>query len=281
MSSVLTIHDHNRHIENMTYVYPVVSRRAKGVSIGINLNTNNACNWACIYCQVENLTRGGPPSIDIELLARELSAFLAPDFLTRFLETRVAPEMRRVADIAFAGNGEPTTAPEFKTVVERVIAILLAQVHLPTIPIRLITNGSQLHRVSVQEGIKALGQAGGEVWFKVDRATESGIALVNQTQLSIEKISRNLKHCCELAPTWIQTCWFPIDGHYPDSAETQAYIDFVAEHQQRIQGIHLYGIARPSQQAGAEHLGQSSAEELKQFAAKIQAISNIPVQIAI
>ena len=61
---MLNVHDHSRESVGMKYIYPVVSRRAGGVSIGINLNTNNACNWACIYCQVPNLTRGTAPPVD-------------------------------------------------------------------------------------------------------------------------------------------------------------------------------------------------------------------------
>ena len=57
----LTISDHNRDVTGFKYIYPVVSRRAGGVSIGINLNINNACNWHCVYCQVPNLSRGSPP----------------------------------------------------------------------------------------------------------------------------------------------------------------------------------------------------------------------------
>jgi len=75
--AVLTIADHRRDIAGLTYVYPVVSRRAGGVSVGINLNVNNACNWACVYCQVEGLTRGGPPPVDVALLSEELDGFLA------------------------------------------------------------------------------------------------------------------------------------------------------------------------------------------------------------
>ena len=69
---MLTTIDHRRDSAGLLYVYPVISRRAGGVSVGINLNTNNACNWACVYCQVENLTRGGPPPIDLDRLESEL-----------------------------------------------------------------------------------------------------------------------------------------------------------------------------------------------------------------
>ena len=54
----LTSKVHDRDVAGLTYVYPVVSRRAGGVSVGINLSPNNACNWRCVYCQVPNLQRG-------------------------------------------------------------------------------------------------------------------------------------------------------------------------------------------------------------------------------
>ena len=73
---MLTTKDHSRFQEGFEYVYPVVSRRAGGVSLGINLNTNNACNWRCIYCQVPDLIRGAPPPVDLDLLKNELSIFL-------------------------------------------------------------------------------------------------------------------------------------------------------------------------------------------------------------
>jgi hypothetical protein len=74
--SQLDATDHDRDSAGMTYVYPVVSRRAQGVSIGINLNPNNACNWRCVYCQVPNLTRGAAPEIDLAQLERELRTML-------------------------------------------------------------------------------------------------------------------------------------------------------------------------------------------------------------
>ena len=44
---------HPRSFAENLYVYPVLSRRAGGISIGINLNRNQFCNFRCIYCQVE------------------------------------------------------------------------------------------------------------------------------------------------------------------------------------------------------------------------------------
>ena len=64
-ADILTIANHDRNIFQGKYIYPVVSRRAGGLSLGINLNTNNACNWQCIYCEIPNLIRGKPEAIDL------------------------------------------------------------------------------------------------------------------------------------------------------------------------------------------------------------------------
>ena len=73
---ILNIRNHDRDVVGMTYVYPVISRRAGGVSVGVNLNPNNACNWHCAYCQVPGLTRGSAPVIDLKQLKEELSSML-------------------------------------------------------------------------------------------------------------------------------------------------------------------------------------------------------------
>ena len=76
VSKPLSVVDHDRQGAGLLYVYPVVSRRAGGVSIGVNLNINNACNWRCVYCQVPDLTRGAPPPVDLVRLRQELKGFL-------------------------------------------------------------------------------------------------------------------------------------------------------------------------------------------------------------
>ena len=44
---------HPRSFADFRYVYPVVSRRAGGISLGVNLNLDKRCNFRCIYCQVD------------------------------------------------------------------------------------------------------------------------------------------------------------------------------------------------------------------------------------
>jgi len=268
---MLRVDDHRRDAVGLTYVYPVVSRRAGGVSVGINLNVNNACNWACIYCQVPNLTRGGPPPVDLVLLRSEFAGFLGDLLDGDYLCRHVPEDVRRIADVAFSGNGEPTTAAEFDATVAVVVEEMTRRGLAGEVPLRLITNGSQLHRPVVREGIRRLGAVDGEVWFKVDRGSAAGMATVNQIALSPERVLANLRECAALAPTWVQTCWFAVDGVLPDADETAAYLQLLQEAGTAIRGVHLYGIARPSLQPGAEHLGRLDAQALEDLAGRIRA----------
>lgn len=274
---MLTVTDHRRDYSGFRYVYPVVSRRAGGVSVGINLNPNNACNWACVYCQVPDLTRGGPPPIDLALLEQELAALLQDITAGDFMAREVPEGARRLMDVAFSGNGEPTSAAEFAEAVARV-AGLMDRLRLPdAVSLRLITNGSLLHRAGVRDGIRRIGEyrgvaGAGEVWFKIDRATREGIAAVNKIDYAPDKARGNLIACAELAPTWVQTCWFAVDGAPPDEREQSAYLDLLAGVRDKIKGVHLYGLARPSLQPDAGRLGRLAADQLAAFAARISAL---------
>jgi len=268
----LSVTDHRRDSAGLTYVYPVISRRAGGVSIGINLNPNNACNWACVYCQVPNLSRGGPPPIDLAQLERELGELLDDILQGDFMTRAVPPEARHLMDIAFSGNGEPTSASEFPAAVSLVERLLESRGLAGSLMVRLITNGSLLHRPEVQAGIANLGRLGGEVWFKVDRATESGMAEVNRTRIEPSRVQANLLRCAELAPTWVQTCMFRRDGQLPPQGEVDAYLALLDGVRDIIRGVHLYGLARPSLQPGAEHLSAMTAAELETVAEQIRAL---------
>ncbi len=272
IKTMLSVKDHSRDSAGLNYVYPVVSRRAGGVSVGINLNVNNACNWACVYCQVPDLTRGGPPPIDLAQLESELRGFLQQATSGDFLARIAPPEARRLMDVAFSGNGEPTSAAEFSDAVVVVENVLRDFALLEQLKIRLITNGSLLHRPKVRQGIARIGALNGEVWFKIDRASAAGIARVNGVRLTPARIRAALLDCARLAPTWVQTCYFAIDGAEASEAEQLAYLAFIEAVRQKIKGVHLYGLARPSLQPGAEQLSNLPQQTLQRFASRIASL---------
>ncbi len=267
---LLKTEDHSRDSAGMRYVYPVVSRRAGGVSVGINLNPNNACNWRCIYCQVPDLTRGGPPPIDLALLERELDEFLHGAIAGDFMATRVPAGSRRLVDLAFSGNGEPTSAREFADAVGIAERVMVAHGLGGKLPLRLITNGSLLDRKAVQAGIVHLGRAGGEVWFKFDAGTAAGLARINGTRARPEVVARRLACCAQLAPTWVQTCLFRLDGEAPAEPELRAWLALLAPLASALAGVHLYSLARPSQQKEAPRLGRMDAGALEAVAERIR-----------
>ncbi len=271
----LTFEDHGRDSAHMTYVYPVVSRRAGGVSIGINLNPNNACNWRCVYCQVPNLKRGAAPATDLALLKRELDAMLTDVLHGDFMRRRVPEGARRLNDIAISGNGEPTSARAFAEVVGLIGRVLERFGLAGRIKLVLITNGSLLGRASVALGLERMAAFNGEVWFKLDSATREGLQRINHTRQSLRLTAANLAHAAALCPTWIQTCMFAFDGQPPSEAERAAYLRFLQDRIDegvKLAGVLLYGIARPSHQPEAPRLSPLPAAWLEAFGAEIRAL---------
>lgn len=273
--SPLSVTDHDRGSADLTYVYPVVSRRAGGVSVGINLNPDNACNWRCIYCQVPNLTRGSAPPVDLVLLEKELRGFLHELLHGDFMQSRVPEGARRINDIALSGNGEPTSAAEFAQVVD-LIARVRRDAALPeTVKTVLITNGSLLYRSEVQQGLREMAKLNGEVWFKLDRASEEGMQRINDTRTGMNKVRDNLVAAMGLCPTWLQTCWFALDGEAPSPQDEEDYLEFIGgllREGHKPQGVLLYGLARPSLQAEAPRLSALPVEKLQAFAARIRTL---------
>jgi wyosine [tRNA(Phe)-imidazoG37] synthetase (radical SAM superfamily) len=262
----LSIHDHSRELSGLKYIYSVISRRAGGLSIGVNLNVNNACNWQCIYCEIPNLTRGSPPPIELDVLEDELRFFLHEIIHGDYMEKNVAIEDRHLKDIAFSGNGEPTSAEEFPQVILIVKKILEEFNLLHKIKIRLITNGSLMHKESVLEGIQVLAKMNGEVWFKVDAALEENSKVINQINIKPQQAIDRLKRCSEICPTFVQTCIFTIDNKEPNNKEIDAYIKLIDSAKKSIKGVHLYGIARPSMQPEAYRLGRVNINVLENIA---------------
>ncbi|MDO9053102.1 MAG: radical SAM protein [Gallionella sp.] len=275
----LNVVDHDRNSAALRYVYPVVSRRAGGVSVGINLNPNNACNWRCIYCQVPDLVRGTAPPVDMALLEAELRTFLTELLHGDFMQTRVPEGARRINDIALSGNGEPTSAAEFAEVIA-LIARVRCELSLPEmVKTVLITNGSLLHRSDVVLGLREMAGIQGEVWFKLDRASEAGMLRVNDTHARIDKVRDNLIAAINACPTWLQTCWFALDGEAPSHQDEDDYIEFIAG-LPGLQGVLLYGLARPSLQQEAPRLSPLPAARMQAFADRIAGLG-LAVRVSI
>lgn len=253
--------DHRRQWRGFTYVYPVVSRRASGVSVGVNLNLDKRCNFRCVYCQVDRRPRparaarrrGRHVPIDLPLLASELRDALGQVISGRlWREKRFAatpPEMRRLNDIAFSGNGEPTCLPDFDKAVA-VAAGVKARLGLGDVKLVVITNAALLDQPQFLRAIPILQQSNGQVWAKLDAGTEKRFRRVNRPRgrATLDDICRNIAAAARQVPVAIQMLLFAMNGRPPASAELAAYcrrISGMLRAGAQITQVQLHTIARP------------------------------------
>jgi hypothetical protein len=177
--------------------------------------------------------------------------------------------------VAFSGNGESTSSPQFAEAVARARKVLAELGLADATKLVLITNGSLLHQPAVQAGVRRLAAGPSELWFKLDSATEAGMRAINDAFPGLARLRTNLRTACTLAPTWIQTCVFARHGEPPSAAEQEAYLAFLRAHLQEgppLRGVLLYGLARPSHQPEAPELARLPRDWLETFAERILAL---------
>ena len=191
----MTTHElHTRHerlFEQNRFVYPVLSRRSGGISVGVNLNPDKICNFDCIYCQVDRTRQGETRFVEMDALLAELEATLQLVASGEIYETAkfhaTPPHLRRLNDIAFSGDGEPTTYRNFDELMS-ICAELKRRLGLEQVKMVLITNASMFHREHVQRGLAILDANQGEIWGKLDAGTEPYFKLVDRTPIPFRRI---------------------------------------------------------------------------------------------
>jgi len=160
-------------------------------------------------------------------------------------------------------------------VVERAGRVLADLQLAGAVELVLITNGSLVHRAHVRAALERLAALGGQVWFKLDSATEAGMRATNDAAPGLARVRTNLRIACELAPTWIQTCVFARHGSPPSEPEQEALLGFLRAHLRENappRGVLLYGLARPSHQPEAPELERLPAAWLEAFAERLRAL---------
>jgi wyosine [tRNA(Phe)-imidazoG37] synthetase (radical SAM superfamily) len=240
----LDFRDHRRELDENRYVYAVVSRRARGLSIGVNLNPDKRCNFDCPYCQVDRSTPGGPTRVDVAALAAELQDLLGragAELWSRPPFDTVVPEVRRIADVAFAGDGEPTAARAFPAAARA--ARELRDRLAPGVPLRLLTNATLFH---VQRVRAALGEFD-DLWCKLDAGTERHFQVVDGTTLPFRRVLDNLLLVARERPIAVQSLFPAIDGAGPDDTEVEAWVARlrgIVDGGGRIEHVQVYTVAR-------------------------------------
>lgn len=275
----LTIHDHRRELDQNRYVYAVLSRRSGGVSIGINLNPDKVCNFDCIYCQVDRTTPGQFRRVDLRILEQELRDVLARAKSGELFEhptfRGIAEPLRQVKDIAFSGDGEPTTYPRFKETIELAIRAK-EEAGLGRLKIVVITNATMFHRTKVKEALALLDRHNGEIWAKLDAGTEEYYHLVDVTTIPFRRVLDNILDAARCRPIVIQSLFMRVHGVGPDETEIDAFCDRLREivdNGGKINLVQVYTVARPP---AKPYVTPLSNDEVNHIAEAVRRIS-LPV----
>lgn len=246
----LTFDHHPRALGRNRFVYAVLSRRSGGLSVGVNLNPDKACNFACPYCQVDRKAPGGerevaPAVVEAEL--RQLLGLVASGELWALPPFDSAPPaFRRCTDVAFAGDGEPTTCRVFPEVVDLVVR-LRREHSLEGVGQVLLTNATRFHVPRVQRAIDAHVAGGGAVWAKLDAGTEEGHRLANASALPYGVLLHRLLLGARRWPLLLQALFFSWEGRPPAEAEVEAWagrIRWLRDQGGEVREVHVTTIAR-------------------------------------
>lgn len=265
---------HGRFWRENRFVYPVISRRSRGLSIGINLSPAKQCTFRCVYCSVDRTVPGPGGEVDLDVLAGELGGLLdqaASGAL--FAEGPLAqtpPMLRRLNDVAFSGDGEPTASPAFPRAAV-LAARALAERSLDA-RIVVITNATLLDRPEVAAALGALDAHRLEVWAKLDAGTEAHYLRMDRSATPFDQVLANLLGAARLRPLVIQSMFVRLHGEPPDAAEIDAWLGRLrdlAAGGGRIDRVQVYTSARRTAEPFVEPL---EAAALEAIAARVRAL---------
>lgn len=272
---------HPRDLLGNRFVYVTISPRARGLSIGINLNPDAKCNFDCLYCEVDRSRPRPSQTLDCAVAGRELVETLALAQSGR-LRTHVPyatlpPELLTLRHVALSGDGEPTASPSFLEATETVVHIRASGM-APFFKVVLITNASHLDAPEVQSGI-GLFTAQDEIWVKLEAGTQRYMDLINRSDVPLEKVLRNILATAKLRPVVVQSLFNSVDGQPPGAPEIAEYAQRLRELREagaKISLVQIYSATRPTASARVQHLPLRTMSEI---AATVRAVSGLRAEV--
>jgi wyosine [tRNA(Phe)-imidazoG37] synthetase (radical SAM superfamily) len=263
------------------FVYTVISPRARGLSVGVNMNPDQRCNFNCVYCEVN---RNAPPresKLDVPVMIAELERTLELNYsghLQNQPAYRSTPvDLLEFRHVALSGDGEPTLSESFREAVEAIIH-LRARGSFPFFKLVLITNASGLDRAEVTQGINLFSRRD-EVWAKLEAGTQSYMDRVNRPDCSLEKISAKILNLARQRPVVIQSLFPSINGQGPSAAEIEAYVQQLAQLKEagaQIPLVQIYSATRPTPHS---HCGHLRLETLSHIAQRVREGSGLLAEV--
>jgi wyosine [tRNA(Phe)-imidazoG37] synthetase (radical SAM superfamily) len=241
------------------FVYVVVSPRARGLSVGVNMNPDRQCNFNCVYCEVRRDGAAAVEKLNVEAMEAELKETLAYVRGGRMRELHaykgLPDELLQLKHVALSGDGEPTLSPEFTDALQAVVHVRALSAS-PFFKLVLITNGTGLDLPHVQQGLESFTKSD-EIWIKLDGGTQAYINKVNQTDVPLERILANIVLTGRKRPVVIQSLFPAIRGEEPPAEEIDQYAQrllALKEAGTQISLVQIYSATRPMMNPDCGHL---------------------------
>ena len=266
-----------RDFLNNRFVYVVVSARARGLSVGINMNPDKQCNFDCVYCEIHRNEVPRENFLDVDVMAAELRKTLAFVSEGRLRERpwyhNLPDEMLQLRHVALSGDGEPTFAPNFAEALQALVHVR-ALGGFPFFKLVLITNATGLDQPQVQHGLKFFTRSD-EIWAKLDGGTQAYLNKVDRMKVDLDKILSNILHLARQRPVVIQSLFPAIDGEEPPLEEIEQYAhrlkDLKAAGAQ-IPLVQIYSATRPTPNSGCGHLPLKTLSRIAQTVRQVAAL---------
>jgi len=263
------------------FVYTVISPRARGLSIGVNMNPDRDCNFDCVYCEVDRELPVMNLKLDLDIMAAELEKTL---LLVRSGGIREHPAYRGLSNdllqlrhVALSGDGEPTLCPNFTEAVEVVVHMRARAPHA-FFKMALITNGTGLDLAPVQDGLQYF-TGDDEIWVKLDVGTPAYMDRINRSQVPLEKVVENLMLVGRQRPLIIQSLFPLFLGQPPLQEEINSYISLLGNLKKggaRISLVQVYSATRPMAHSDCGHL---RLKTLSQICQRIKAETGLRAEV--
>lgn len=269
-----------RNFANNRYVYTVISSRARGLSVGVNVAAERMCNLNCAYCENDRRSGASHEPLDLNAISAELEQMLA------FIRSgavrhsvpyqRMSPELLQLKHVAISGEGEPTLSPQFRDAIEAVIHVRAKAREF--FKVVVLTNSSNLDSPLVNEALDLLTKQD-EVWAKLDAGTEEHMQRVNGSTVPLKRILANILKLALRRPVIIQSLFASVNGIAPSAEEIFQYAQRLLELKEggaQIPLVQIYSASRPMAKSGSEHL---RLKELFEIARTVRQVSGMQAEV--
>ncbi len=266
--------------EQGRFVYPVMSRRSGGLSLGINLFPGaKVCSFDCPYCEIfappQQASEGvAPGPVSTAALEAELA-----EFLDRRWNEVWAPEPIR--DLCISGNGEPTLSPSLGAALavcdraRRSRPELLGSAKLV-----LITNSTGFLDLGTRGLLSAaVDEYGLEIWAKLDAGGEELFRIMSGSSCPLARIVDGLAAFASMRPILIQSMFCAVRDRIPserDAQELGALLASLAAQGALIRCVQVYTFSRPTPHGGCAAVDDTSLSHLAGIVARC---SGLPVRV--